>query len=192
MLPLIQSLQYFKDFPIAKFEIVNEKSLVEASSKIQFPLYLKVDTEKHKAKINAIFKCNNFQELQKNFNSLLKKFPNQRLIIQEDIKGIELVLGIQKDKTFGKILMLGIGGTLIEQIKDIKFRKIPITKQEIQNSIEKLNLYNSIESSLNEHNKQSFINLAYEIQKLNLKEADLNPIILTDKEAKIVDARIQT
>ena len=48
-------------------------------------------------------------------------------------------------------------------------------------------------SELSEEAKQyaidKFIDLAYEVTKLPFKELDLNPVILTEKDAVIVDAR---
>jgi len=192
MLNLTNSLKILKNLNIAKYEEVNEKSLVEESAKIQFPLYLKINSGEHKAKLGAVRLCNNFKELQDNFNNLSKKFSDSSFIIQEKIDGQEMVLGIKQDKTFGKLLMIGIGGSLIEQIKDIKFRKTPVSNQEIKTAIEKLQFYEFIKKKLNESNLASLIDDAIELQTLNVKEADLNPVILTENKAVIVDARIES
>jgi acetyltransferase len=41
--------------------------------------------------------------------------------------GIELVIGLQRDPVFGLVVMAGLGGVLIEVLRDVVFRKAPVT-----------------------------------------------------------------
>ena len=46
--------------------------------------------------------------------------------MSEEEGGVEVILGAVRDGEFGPICMFGLGGTLVEAIKDITFRLAPM------------------------------------------------------------------
>lgn len=49
------------------------------------------------------------------------------VLVQEMLpSGVELVVGLRRDPSFGMVLMLGIGGVFVEAYKDVTFRKVPV------------------------------------------------------------------
>ncbi len=181
---LLQTFNKLKNLPLAKTLLIkSEKDL----SKIPTPYYMKIDSGKHKLKSGGVIKINNQKEATKNLKKLKEKFPKTNIIIQKEIKGTEMVIGIKENKVFGKMLMIGFGGSSIEEKKDVEFRAIPINKEEIKQAIEQLKNYNQIKNKTQPLTK--FTELAYKISKLNFNELDLNPVILTKDKAIIVDAR---
>ena len=193
-LDLETSFNELKKFPVASFIVLpinaNLDSYKDKIEKLKFPLWLKLNTSQHKTKINAVKKINDFKELKKEYKKLKKKFRNQKFIIQEHINGLKIIVGIKSDKTFGKILLIGSGGTQVEIIKDIEFRVLPLAKQEIFQALEELKIFPLLKNlQLNKLIKliKKFSDL---VLKSEIKEADLNPIIINKKQVKIVDARI--
>jgi len=189
MLPLKESLQYLKGFPLAEYLVITSKDFdKKALEKLGFPLWLKISSSEHKAKLGGVVKCNNLEELTSSVNSLSKKFPFP-LIIQKDFKGIEIMLGINQDPTFGKIIVFGSGGSNVEVFKDLSFLVCPTTKEELEKSFQELKIY----KSLKEKNSRisELIKLIEKISNLKIKEADFNPIIVNSKEVKIIDTRIE-
>ena len=91
--------------------------------------------------------------------------------------------------------MLGIGGTLVELIKDVQFRMCPIDEKDATDMIEQLKLKQLLEG-YRDHKKINIKLLKQILVKLsnipmkNIEELDINPLIINSKEAKIVDARI--
>ena len=142
----------------------------------------------HKNKANGIIlNIKNLSQAKHAFIKLSKLKGFQGTIIQEQIKGQELILGLKSTEDFGLSILLGKGGTDVEKIKDITFRIIPINQKDAEQMIKDL--------KIKINNKQAIINNLLKLNKLalknkNIQELDINPIILTKNKATIVDARI--
>jgi len=168
-------------------------------TKIEFPLILKIISEKiiHKTEDNAILKTSK-EELQENYEKLLKICKQKRIkpqiLLQEFIKGQEIIIGIKNDETFNHVILLGIGGIFVELLKDITFRKCPITKEDAESMINNLKHKELLTGFRNQSvNLEILKNLLVKVSKLpekhKIQELDLNPVIINKNEAKIVDIR---
>jgi hypothetical protein len=189
MLNLIDSFQILKSFPIAQYKIIkNEKDL----QKLDFPCWLKASIWGHKTEEKAVFRAKDKAEAEKSLKQLRKKFPTDTIIAQEEIDGMHMILGLKQDKVFGKLLLVGFGGTFTEVVRDISFRSVDagINKTEIQKQLSELKLYPALVSR-KKYAVDKLVSLAEKLANSNIKEADLNPVILTDKDAFIVDARVE-
>lgn len=190
LLDLEMSFQELGSLPVAKHIVLPINASIEKFQdkilKLKFPLWIKLNTSEHKLKINAVKKCQDYQELKSEYKNLQKNFPEKKFLIQENIEGIELIAGIKQDKTFDKVLLIGAGGSQVEQNKDIQFLVLPVEKQEILNSLKQLKIYKQLENLAT----NKLVDLIFQFSQLKISEADLNPIIVNDKEAVIVDARI--
>ncbi|MBR9704312.1 hypothetical protein GOV12_02790 [Candidatus Pacearchaeota archaeon] len=188
MKTLLESFQKLKTLKIAKtIEIKSELDL----NKVHFPYYMKASISGHKLEEKAVLRCENEKQAIENFNNLKNKFKKEKIIIQETIIGTEMILGLKTDPVFNKLLLIGFGGTNAEILKDIQFLAIPTNKDEIKKAIESLKLYDILHKR-NKHNINSFIDMAFKVSNLkNISELDLNPVILNEKDATIVDARLE-
>jgi len=187
MLDLINSFKLLKGLPIAQWKVVkNEKSLIA----LKFPYYMKVSIPEHKAEKKGVFRCETLEEARKNYRQMKKHFPGKRIIVQEEKRGKEMVLGLKNDEVFGKTFMIGFGGVDIEAVRDVSFRAMPLNKDEIIDMLKELKGYKAL-IRREPYALKKFIDLAYKVSKLRFSELDLNPVILNEKEAIIVDARIR-
>lgn len=52
--------------------------------------------------------------------------------------GVEVIIGMSKDPDFGPVLMFGLGGVIVELLKDVSFRLAPITRQDAAEMIREI------------------------------------------------------
>jgi len=193
MLDIEKSFELLKGLSIARHILVLENSELEIIkdkiSELGFPLWIKINTGEHKLSLGGVKKCGSYEELLLVFNEFKKKFIDSSFIIQEDVKGVEVILGIKTDKTFGKVLVFGAGGSYTELVKDIEFRVYPLDKGEIEDMIKQLKIYKILEKK--KCNISKLVDLIYKFSQLSIIEADLNPVVVNEKDAVVVDARIE-
>ena len=72
------------------------------------------------------------------------------IIEQQKQKGLEILIGGRKDPTFGKIITVGMGGTLVELIKDVSIRVLPVGPEDISAMLLELQAYPLISGYRNE------------------------------------------
>ena len=49
------------------------------------------------------------------------------LIVQEMVDGVEVIVGARTDPLYGPMMVVGAGGILVELVKDVAFRLLPVT-----------------------------------------------------------------
>jgi len=93
--------------------------------------------------------------------------------------------------------MFGLGGIFVEVLKDVAFRIAPITKSEAQEMITEVKAYPILRGYRSQPlaDINAIVEILLSTSKLvmdhpEIKELDLNPIIVYEKGAKTVDARI--
>ena len=52
--------------------------------------------------------------------------------------GVEMVVGLHRDPVFGTVVMAGLGGIHVEVLKDVVFRKVPVTAAEAGRMLDEL------------------------------------------------------
>jgi len=109
----------------------------------------------------------------------------------------EVIVGATKDPQFGPALMFGFGGIFVEVLKDVAFRIAPITKLEAQEMITEVKAYPILRGYRGQPpaDVNAIVEILLNTSKLvmdhpEIKELDLNPILVYEKGAITVDARI--
>ncbi len=189
MLDLKKSFDVLRHLPVAKYyEVKGESDL----NKFDFPYFMKASVSAHKTEVGGVKKIENIKDAKESYKKM-KKMGD--VIIQESIDGIEMIIGVKEEKVFGKTIMLGFGGIFAEVNKDISFRAIPVTRKDVESMISDLRNKKILSSRGKNYNVEKLATLvekvAFLTDKLNIKELDLNPVMLTEKEVKIVDARVE-
>lgn len=112
-------------------------------------------------------------------------------------KGLEIIIGTKIDDQFGPVIMFGLGGILVEVVKDVAFRVLPISKHAARNMITEIKASPLLNGVRGEPpvNKEGIVNLLMQVSCLiesypEIREMDLNPVIARENEIAIVDARI--
>ena len=184
MLDLLQvfSVLEKEGLPLAKtLSVESEEDL----KKISFPYFMKVNIPGHKLSQGGVVKIPDIAEAKENFCELKKRFSGNKILIQESVAGEEMAIGLKEDRVFGKILMIGSGGSDIEKKKDIEFRAVPLNIKEIREAVMDLKNYRLIEKK----DIDGFVNLALKVSRLDFKELDLNPVFVSEDRVVIADGR---
>jgi len=100
--------------PTTKYQVVRKEKDLEALS-VRFPVALKVCSSKilHKTDVGGVrLNIQNLLELKKVFQEFRQKFPTEDLLVdQMEGKGLEMIIGLVQDPTFGLSIMCGMGGS---------------------------------------------------------------------------------
>lgn len=189
---VVESFETLKGLPMARFRVVTKYEDLEA---FRFPYYLKADVAGHKSELGAVVRCDNLDDAAKKLKKMHKDFPKNRIIAQETFDGIEMIVGLKSDAVFGRLLVVGFGGIFAEVKKDVSFRALPISRSDVVSMIKELEGFGVFSARGKKYDMEKFVTLiekvAYLGDKLNVKELDLNPVIVGEKDSRIVDARIE-
>jgi acyl-CoA synthetase (NDP forming) len=111
--------------------------------------------------------------------------------------GVELLAGITRDERFGALIMVGLGGVLVEVMKDTAIRLAPVTGKEAIAMLAELRGKAMLEGVRGAQpvDSQSIANLVARLSELaathpEIIEMDLNPIVGYSNGFAILDARI--
>jgi acyl-CoA synthetase (NDP forming) len=168
---------------------------------LKYPVALKVCSNKilHKTDVGGVkLDIKNIEELRKVYINFRKKFPKENLLVdQMEKKGVEIIIGLVQDPTFGLSIMFGIGGIFTELYQDVTFRVIPIEKYDAEQMIEEIKGKKLLEGFRNiGADKQLVIDLIMKVSKIgkelinNIDQMDLNPVFIYPDSYCVVDAKL--
>ncbi len=111
--------------------------------------------------------------------------------------GVEVIIGTKVDDQFGPVIMFGMGGVLVEILKDVAFRVLPISPTTARQMIEEIRSAPMLNGYRGQApcDKKALRRLLLKCSELieaypQIVEMDLNPVIAHEKGVSIVDARI--
>ena len=207
----IESKKVFEDAGINTIETrlaSSQKEATALSDQIGFPIVLKVASPdiSHKSDAGGVrVGLKNKREVEKAYKEIMasarQKYPTANIegvSVQSMAKpGIEVIIGMFKDSQFGPVLMFGLGGILVEVLKDVSFRIVPLTRRDAMEMIKEIKGYCLLEGYRGQEpaNIPFLEDLLLKVsdfveQTPEIKEIDLNPIFAYKDGAVIVDARI--
>ena len=168
---------------------------------LKFPVALKVCSSEilHKTDVGGVkLNIKNMDELKKTFKEFRKKFPRENLLVdQMEEKGVEIIIGLVQDPTFGLSIMFGIGGIFTELYKDVTFRVVPIEKYDAEQMVEEIKGKKLLEGFRNiPANKQLVVDLIMKVSKIgkelteHIDQMDLNPVFVYGDDLCVVDAKL--
>jgi acetyltransferase len=112
-------------------------------------------------------------------------------------KGIEVIIGTKIDDQFGPVIMYGLGGVMVEILKDVSFRVLPISRRSAQHMIAETKSHPILDGVRGDkpYDKRALVNLLLVCSEIieaypRIQEMDLNPVIIHHEGLSIVDARI--
>jgi acetyl coenzyme A synthetase (ADP forming)-like protein len=111
--------------------------------------------------------------------------------------GQEVIVGAVTDGSFGKLVAFGLGGVLVEVLKDITFRLAPATKQDALSMLDGIQAHEMLKGVRGSDpvNRDAIADIIVNVSNLitdfpEINEMDLNPVFATKKDAIAADVRI--
>lgn len=186
----------------------SQEKAVTISRQLGFPVVLKIVSADvvHKSDAGGVkLGLKTARQVAKAYDDILgaikQAYPAARLqgvSVQKMARpGVEVIIGMSKDAQFGPVLMFGLGGILVEVLKDVSFRIVPLTPRDAHEMIREIKGYPLLEGYRGQP-PVDILNLEKLILKVSnfveqhpeVKELDLNPIFAYGDGAVAVDARV--
>ena len=197
------------DIPVTRFKVATkEEEIGKFAEEIGFPVVLKIVSHEiiHKSDVGGvILNLRSTGEVEEAYREILanvkKHQPKARVLgvlVQEMApSSTEVIVGAMKDNQFGPSIMFGLGGIFVEVLEDVAFRIAPVTKREAELMVTEIKAYPVLKGYRNQPplDTDAIVEIIVNTSKLVMehrviKELDLNPIMVYEKGAITVDARI--
>lgn len=197
-------------FPVLRSHLArNEDEVAAQASEIGFPVTLKISSPDaiHKTETKGIrVSLKDEIEVKQAFRELVESFSSSYpekwldgIIVQRQGSGLEVIVGMLRDRQFGPVLMFGLGGVFVEAMKDVSFRLIPIETIDAKDMMEELKGYvalrNPRSGPIDLPAVENFLFQASEfiMNHPEIQEMDINPLFVSPLGygVQVCDARIK-
>ena len=147
----------------------------------------------------------NAQEASKAYQTIIenaKKYKADATILGVQVQqmiqgGQEVIIGAVTDPSFGKLVAFGLGGVLVEVLKDITFRLAPASKADALSMLDGIKAAEMLKGVRGSDpvNREALANLIVSVSDLvndfpEISELDLNPVFASKNTAIAADVRI--
>jgi len=174
------------------------------ATEIGFPVALKLVAAEivHKTESGAVvLGLKSAEEVKAQGGELLAKVPGKaQLLVQEMVKGTEVLLGARTDPQYGPFLMVGLGGIFVEVLKDVSIRLLPIDEREARAMLRELRGYKVLEGVRGQGPcdidalVKAMVGLAdiFAAHRNHISDLEINPLMVRAKGsgAAAVDVRL--
>lgn len=181
---------------------------VAAAEEIGYPAVLKVVSGDiaHKSDVGGVeLGLSDSEEIRAAFERIMSAVqeaaPNASVngvSVQQMAKpGTEVIIGTTTDPQFGPVLAFGLGGIMVEVLKDVAFRIVPLEKRDANQIVREIKGYPVLEgirgqspADIDALEEMILQVSAFAEQHPEIAELDLNPVLAYPDGAIAVDARV--
>ncbi len=200
-----QAMQICEDYglsvaPWAK--VSNADQAAQEAGQIGYPVVVKVAASgaTHKTDVGGVaLDIKNEGELRKAIEQMQQRLgPSSGFLIQKMVYGgREVILGGKRDPSFGPLILFGLGGIYAEVFSDVTIRLVPVAKGEVEEMLDELRGAKLLKGVRGQPSAdhQALVEMLLKLSRLmeeldEITEIDLNPVLVFEHGAQIVDARI--
>ncbi len=130
--------------------------------------------------------------------ALFHHFPDAAVLIEPmEAEGLEIIMGLLYDQTFGPSIMVGLGGIYTEVYQDVSFRVVPISRHDAEQMLEELRGSAILDGYRGQrYHRESVIEILLTLSQLSeafgerIAQMDLNPVFVRENDAVVVDAKM--
>jgi acetyltransferase len=184
------------------------REAARAASRIGFPVVMKISSPDilHKTDVGGV-RVNvrtpkeaeeAFLEITANARRMMPDAFIKGVMVYEMVRGgKEVILGVTFDRTFGHMIMFGLGGIYVEVLKDVAFRIAPVTRRDALAMTAEIRTAGLLSGARGERPvdrdaiADNIVRLSALIMDFpEIQELDINPLIVKEQGAVALDARI--
>ena len=186
----------------------SREEAVSISQELGFPVVLKIASSDvvHKSDAGGVkLDLKTAKQAGKAYDDILKgikkEYPQAKIdgvSVQKMARpGVEVIIGMSKDAQFGPVIMFGLGGILVEILKDVSFRIVPLVRRDAAEMVREIKGYPLLEGYRGQEpvdvsNLEELLLKVSDFVEKNpdIGELDLNPVFAYKDGAVAVDARV--
>jgi acyl-CoA synthetase (NDP forming) len=195
--------------PVVETKLATSKpEAIAISKKLGYPVALKIVSPEitHKSDVGGVklgLKTSKQVEIayEEILSAVRRKYPHtviDGMSVQRMARpGTEVIIGMTKDSQFGPVLMFGVGGILVELLKDVSFRIVPLEREDAREMIREIKGYAILEGfrGMEPVDVSSLEEILLKLSKFvdenpEIKELDLNPVFAYRDGVVAADARV--
>jgi acyl-CoA synthetase (NDP forming) len=186
---------------VASRLVENPRQLRAAGDACGWPVVLKTAQPEitHKSEQNGVVTGLADQaQLHAAYQALCAKLGARALVMPMVAAGVEVSLGMKNDAHYGPMVIVACGGVLIELLAERAFRLAPVDRRQAASMIDELRLARLLAGIRGQPavDREALVDLIVRFSALVLEfrdmiaEMDLNPVIVNQDGATIVDALV--
>ncbi|HHX87050.1 MAG TPA: acetate--CoA ligase family protein [Firmicutes bacterium] len=180
---------------------------VQAARELGYPVALKVESADilHKTEAGgvALNLCRE-AEVERAFYEIMDRVKSYRpgariegVLVQEMLRpGLEVIVGVKQDPVFGPAVLFGLGGILVELLKDVAIRVAPLREQDAREMLEEISGRLLLEGIRGEppRDRRALVNILLRISELavdlgdKIEEIDITPLLVYEEGAGAIAA----
>ncbi len=205
-LELVKGKQYLRDYEAMQLMEIygirtpkwgiaqNEEEAQRVADNIGYPVVMKIsaDTPVHKTEMKGVVMNVEKEQVKQVYKELSK--VTKRVMIQEQLTGLEVFVGGIKDPVFGHAVVVGSGGIYVEVLKNVGYAIAPVYEDEALEALKESKVHDMLNARKRNYDEGSLIRTIVSVSRmiidLNVKEMDINPLIVNERGAFAVDVRI--
>lgn len=181
----------------------------KVGEKIGYPLVMKIESEEipHKSDVGGVkLNINSTEEIEKAYDEIMANVEKNAkdakingILMQEMLpQGVEIIVGVNNDPSYGPMILCGLGGVFVEIFKDVSLYPAPLNHLEATKMIKSLKGFPLLDGYRGGE-KLDIEALADLIVKVSdfavenkdiISEIDINPVFLYEKGLSVADALI--
>lgn len=197
---VIQQLLKAASIPLVREAVATtRRNIISLADKTGYPVALKVVGPVHKSDVGGVtLNIKSQKHLEAEFVRMKRIKGVTGVMVQQMLTGTELFIGAKYEPRFGHIILCGLGGIFVEVLGDVSSGLAPLTFNEAESMIKSLKAYRIIRGTRGKPgiNESKFAEIIVRLSSLlrfatEIKEMDLNPLIGSEKDIIVVDARIR-
>lgn len=191
------------DIPVAPFKVADDaKQAAQAADRLGYPVAVKALATKllHKSDVGGVvLGLADAAAVEREAVAMLARVPHPaRLFVQRMISGgVEVIIGGKHDRSFGPVVMFGLGGIYVEVLGDVSFRVVPLSRMDAELMIEEVHGKRLLEGIRGRASmdREALVKSILSVSRMltenqSINEIDINPLLVLNHGVAAVDARV--